>query len=54
VYRFLRAGSGELRIDQEHDPADTAQVLRLDRLAVLQVKRGPRILAKIMAFCVAN
>jgi hypothetical protein len=54
LYGFLRTGSSQLGIDHEHDSADAAQVLRLDRLSILQVKRRPRILAKIVAFCVAN
>jgi len=53
-YGFLRSRSGQLGIDQKHDSADAAKVLRLDRLAILQVKRRPGILAKIVAFCVAN
>jgi hypothetical protein len=41
-------------IEQQHDPAYGTQELRMDRLAILGVQRGCRVLAKIVAFCVAN
>jgi hypothetical protein len=51
---LLRTSGAKSGVDQEHDPADRAQELSVDGLAIPGVHSRLRILAKILTFCVAN